>query len=256
MVDARGRGERVASPGEQGVALGHDPVGCSVEVEDGEGRVWRLGGYEGGDGCRRRDALVEEGDAERGSSEGREEGEGGLRLSMGSASGKRMVRQRKGVCVDLHFRPCRRPTRAFPVLCRGAATQTGRRRGGSRATRALRSGHLDTVRKLCHCHGTVLPTCRVALRSRVSSKGVGGGPRVGGGGCADLDGATLPAHKARPCWRPCQRCCRPQPSGQGRLSSHGCAATGDVVVLMPELEAVPCFVPGLAKNPSPRIPCS
>lgn len=65
----------MAGPGEQGVALGDDPVGCPVEMEDREGRRGGLGGEEGGYGCRGGDALVEEGDAEEGAPYGGEEGE-------------------------------------------------------------------------------------------------------------------------------------------------------------------------------------
>ena len=83
-----------------------------------------------------------------------------------------------------------------------------------------------------------MPTCRVPLRPRVSSECVGGGPGVGGGGCADLDGPALPADKPGSCCRLwCQRR-GPQPSDQGRLPSHGCAATGDDVVLSMALTMV------------------
>ena len=44
-LEAWGRGESVACPGEEGVALGDYPVGCAVEVEDGEGRRGGFGGY-------------------------------------------------------------------------------------------------------------------------------------------------------------------------------------------------------------------
>jgi hypothetical protein len=60
-------------------------------VEDGECRVGRFGGYEGGYGRRRGDALVEEGDAEERSLEGREEGEGGLGLAIVSRRSRMVV---------------------------------------------------------------------------------------------------------------------------------------------------------------------
>ena len=83
-----------------------------------------------------------------------------------------------------------------------------------------------------------MPTCRVPLRPRVSSECVGGGPGVGGGGCADLDGPALPADKPGSCRRLCCQRRGPQPSDQGRLPSHGCAATGDDVVLSMALTMV------------------
>lgn len=79
-LEARGRGEGVARPGEEGVALGDDPVRRPVEVEDREGCRRGLGGDEGCYGGAGGYALVEEGDAEGGAGEGREEGEGGLGL--------------------------------------------------------------------------------------------------------------------------------------------------------------------------------
>lgn len=48
----------MAGPGKERISLGYDPVGCAVKVKDREGRVGGLGGDEGGDGSRRRDALV------------------------------------------------------------------------------------------------------------------------------------------------------------------------------------------------------
>jgi hypothetical protein len=53
-------GERMAGPGEQGFALGDDVVCCAVEVEEREGRVWRRGCDEGGQGCCRVYSLVQE----------------------------------------------------------------------------------------------------------------------------------------------------------------------------------------------------
>src|SRR5690606_36913375 len=79
-LEARGGREGVAGPGEEGVALGHDPVRRAVEVEDGEGRRRGLCGDEGGYGRRGGDALVGEGDAEEGAGEGREDRERGLGL--------------------------------------------------------------------------------------------------------------------------------------------------------------------------------
>ena len=70
----------MARPSQQGVPLGDHPVGRSVKVEDRKRRCRRLRRDQGGDGCRRRNALVEERNAEECSSEGGEDGESRLGL--------------------------------------------------------------------------------------------------------------------------------------------------------------------------------
>jgi hypothetical protein len=94
--------QRVPGPSKQGVPLADDPVLPSIQVHRDDAGNGRLGGDERRDGACRRDFLVEEGDADGGSPEGFEQGEGRegvFRLSaeadQGSAAGVERLRGRE-----------------------------------------------------------------------------------------------------------------------------------------------------------------
>ena len=68
--------QSMTSPRKQCLPLTDDPVVSSIHVDRDDARYGRLCGDERGDGARGRHFLVEEWDADGGSLEGLEEGEG------------------------------------------------------------------------------------------------------------------------------------------------------------------------------------
>lgn len=68
--------QSMASPRKQCLPLADDPVVSSIHVDRDDARYGRLCGDERGDGTRGRHFLVEEWDADGGSLQGLEEGEG------------------------------------------------------------------------------------------------------------------------------------------------------------------------------------
>ena len=80
-LHARGETQRVSCPCEKCISLRNLPIGGTIEVENGESGVRRLGADERRDGCRRREALVQEGDPQECTLDWGEERERGLCLS-------------------------------------------------------------------------------------------------------------------------------------------------------------------------------
>ena len=83
-LDSRCDTQGVARPGEEGISLGDLPVGGTIQVQDRECCVGRLGCNKSCHGGGGRYALVEEWHGEESMAEGREESEGRLGLSNGS----------------------------------------------------------------------------------------------------------------------------------------------------------------------------